>query len=106
MAAIRPPCRARSPCGRLHASNPVAVAVAEEAPKQKLQRKFHTGPGTPRQPLGFLRSYPSLEKLGEGDLIHTVDFRAVYAALLDGWLGCSAERLLGGKFAPLPLLAT
>ena len=55
---------------------------------------------------GLHGSYPSLEKLGEGDLIHTVDFRSVYAALLDGWLGCPAEKLLGGTFAPLPLLAT
>jgi uncharacterized protein (DUF1501 family) len=55
---------------------------------------------------GLHGRYPSLDKLGEGDLIHTVDFRSVYAALLDGWLGCPAEKLLGGKFAPLPLPAT
>jgi uncharacterized protein (DUF1501 family) len=54
---------------------------------------------------GLAGSYPSLEKLGEGDLIHTVDFRSVYATLLDWWLGCPSEKLLGGKFPPLELVA-
>ena len=51
-------------------------------------------------------TYPSLEKLGDGDLIHTVDFRSVYATLLDKWLGCPAEKLLGEKFPLLDFLAT
>jgi uncharacterized protein (DUF1501 family) len=53
---------------------------------------------------GLAGTYPSLEKLGEGDLIHTADFRSVYATILEKWLGCDAEKLLGGKFAPLDLL--
>lgn len=53
---------------------------------------------------GLSGSYPSLEKLGDGDLIHSVDFRSVYATVLDKWLGCPAEKLLGGKFASLDLL--
>jgi uncharacterized protein (DUF1501 family) len=53
---------------------------------------------------GLAGTYPSLEKLGEGDLIHTVDFRAVYATILEKWLGCEAAKLLGGQFAPLDLL--
>jgi uncharacterized protein (DUF1501 family) len=53
---------------------------------------------------GLVGTYPSLAKLGEGDLVHTVDFRSVYATLLGKWLGCDAEKLLGGKFPALDLL--
>jgi uncharacterized protein (DUF1501 family) len=53
---------------------------------------------------GLAGTYPSLEKLGEGDLIHTVDFRSVHATILEKWLGCDAAKLLGGRFAPLDLL--
>jgi uncharacterized protein (DUF1501 family) len=53
---------------------------------------------------GLVGTYPSLEKLGEGDLVHTVDFRAVYATILERWLGCDAEKLLGGKFPRVDLL--
>jgi uncharacterized protein (DUF1501 family) len=53
---------------------------------------------------GLAGTYPSLEKLGEGDLIHTVDFRAVYATVLERWLGCDAGRLLGERFRTMDLL--
>jgi uncharacterized protein (DUF1501 family) len=53
---------------------------------------------------GLAGRYPSLEKLDEGDLIHTVDFRGVYAAVLAKWLGCDAGALLGEKFQTLELL--
>ncbi len=55
---------------------------------------------------GLTGSYPSLEKLGDGDLIHSVDFRSVYATVLDRWLGCPVEKLLGEKFPALELFAT
>jgi uncharacterized protein (DUF1501 family) len=55
---------------------------------------------------GLAGSYPSLAKLGEGDLIHTVDFRSVYATVLEKWLGCPSEKLLGAKFPLLDVLAT
>ena len=53
---------------------------------------------------GMFGTYPSLEKLGEGDLVYTVDFRSVYATVLEKWLGCPAEALLGGKFPTLDLV--
>jgi uncharacterized protein (DUF1501 family) len=53
---------------------------------------------------GVTGSHPSLEKLGDGDLVHSVDFRCVYATLLDKWLGCPSEKLLGQRFAPLDLV--
>jgi len=53
---------------------------------------------------GLAGAYPSLETLGEGDLIHTTDFRSVYATLLDRWLGCPAEAVLGQAFPPLDLV--
>ena len=40
---------------------------------------------------GLVGKYPSLAKLGDGDLIYNTDFRSVYATLLDRWLGCPAE---------------
>src|SRR5262249_30324420 len=39
---------------------------------------------------GLAGKYPSLDKLGDGDLIHTVDFRSVYATIMEKWLGCPA----------------
>jgi hypothetical protein len=47
----------------------------------------------------------SLTALDAGDnLIHTCDFRRVYASVIDGWLGYrDTERLLGGKFEPFPI---
>ncbi|HEY5314306.1 MAG TPA: DUF1501 domain-containing protein, partial [Pirellulales bacterium] len=53
---------------------------------------------------GLVGKYPSLEKLGDGDLIFNTDFRSVYATLLDRWLLASSAGLLGGKFEHLPLL--
>lgn len=48
---------------------------------------------------------PSLTELDEGDnLIHTVDFRRVYATAIGGWLGfAGADAVLGGDFPPLPV---
>jgi uncharacterized protein (DUF1501 family) len=52
---------------------------------------------------GLHGPYPDLRDLADGDPKFAIDFRRVYATLL-GWLGCPSEKVLGAKFAPLPLL--
>jgi len=44
------------------------------------------------------------EQLDQGDVAWQYDFRQVYATLLDRWLGCPHQRVLGATFEPLPLL--
>jgi uncharacterized protein (DUF1501 family) len=39
-----------------------------------------------------------------GDLVHQTDFRQVYAGVLKDWLGADPEKVLLGKFDPLPLV--
>jgi uncharacterized protein (DUF1501 family) len=53
---------------------------------------------------GLLGTYPRLDDLVDGDLRPVVDFRRVYATLLEDWLGLASGPALGGTFAPLPLL--
>ena len=56
---------------------------------------------------GLLGTYPSLapDDLTEGgDLKFTVDFRAVYAAVLEQWLKTKSEPVLGKKFAAMPIV--
>lgn len=53
---------------------------------------------------GLHGAYPSLTDLADGDLKMTVDFRRVYATILESWLGLASEKALGGTFEPLPLL--
>ena len=49
---------------------------------------------------------PSLTALDAGDnLIHTTDFRRVYASVIEGWLGADAGAVLRGRFETLPLFA-
>ena len=40
---------------------------------------------------------PTLENNG-GDVRYETDFRAVYARVLDGWLGANSVSILGGNF--------
>lgn len=48
--------------------------------------------------------HPSLSALVDGDLKMSVDFRQVYATVLDDWLGAPAEKVLGQGWEPLPLI--
>jgi uncharacterized protein (DUF1501 family) len=50
---------------------------------------------------GVYGQYPSLSELDSGDLKMTTDFRSVYSAILDKWLGVPSSKVLGGNFAPL-----
>jgi uncharacterized protein (DUF1501 family) len=51
---------------------------------------------------GLHGAYPSLTDLADGDLKMTVDFRRVYATVLECWLGLPSREALGGSFEPLP----
>ncbi len=53
---------------------------------------------------GVIGRYPSLTDLDSGDLKFHTDFRQVYAAVLDKWLGCSSEAVLGKRFQPVEVL--
>ena len=55
---------------------------------------------------GLLGTYPSLAPtdLFQGDLKFTVDFRSVYASVLEGWLKTSSLPILGRRFQPLAVV--
>jgi uncharacterized protein (DUF1501 family) len=50
---------------------------------------------------GIYGRSPSLEQLDAGDLIYNVDFRSVYATILNHWLKAPAAKVLGHDFSPL-----
>jgi uncharacterized protein (DUF1501 family) len=47
---------------------------------------------------GLVGNHPSLDKLEQGNLVHAIDFRSVYASILEDWLGVKADEVLGGRF--------
>ena len=53
---------------------------------------------------GVVGKHPSLTQLEMGNLTHHTDFRQVYAAVLDGWLGVPSKDVLGQKFEPVDVL--
>lgn len=53
---------------------------------------------------GLLGDAPDLTNLDGGDVRATLDFRRVYATLLDNWLRVPACEVLGAKFEALSLL--
>lgn len=54
---------------------------------------------------GLYGQHPDLARLNMGNLAYTTDFRTVYATVLERWLGRPSAAIVGGTFAPLPLLA-
>jgi len=55
---------------------------------------------------GLLGRYPSLapQDLFEGDIKYNVDFRSVYASVLENWLKTKSAPILGKQFEPLPVV--
>lgn len=53
---------------------------------------------------GLYGQQPSLTDLVDGDLKHSFDFRAVYATVLDRWLGVDPQRILGHNFERVPFI--
>ncbi len=47
---------------------------------------------------GVVGDHPSLTDVPQGNLKFHTDFRQVYAAILDRWLGVSSKDVLGGEF--------
>jgi uncharacterized protein (DUF1501 family) len=55
---------------------------------------------------GLVGETPKLLDLQDGDLKMSVDFRRVYATVLDKWLKLPAKEALGGAFESLPLFGS
>lgn len=51
---------------------------------------------------GLYGEHPSLKNLVDGDLAFGLDFRQVYASVVEDWLHCRSEKVLGGRFARIP----
>ena len=56
------------------------------------------------QQKGILNALPNLADLQDGDLKHQVDFKQVYATILNKWLGADAEAILGAKYSTLDFI--
>lgn len=59
---------------------------------------------------GLVGDHPSLRAAdldggADGDLVHAIDFRRVYATLLKEWFDVAPARVLGAEFEKLPLFA-
>ncbi len=54
---------------------------------------------------GLLGDHPSLTDLDQGDLKYTVDFRSIYAGVLEHWMKAPSKEVLGGDYRPARLLA-
>lgn len=59
---------------------------------------FLAGPMVRR---GLIGDHPSLTALDDGDLVHGLDFRSVYAGIMKDWLQTDPEPVLGKTFRPV-----
>jgi uncharacterized protein (DUF1501 family) len=50
---------------------------------------------------GVVGKQPALTGLKDGNLVHDTDFRQVYAAVLDKWLGVDSKPIVGDGFKPV-----
>lgn len=47
---------------------------------------------------GLINHLPDLQNLVDGDLKYSIDFKNVYATVLNKWLGADDEKILGQKY--------
>ena len=53
---------------------------------------------------GIINDLPDLDNLQDGDLKYSVDFKSVYATILNKWLGTDDEKILGRKYDHLSFI--
>lgn len=53
---------------------------------------------------GLHGTAPSLKLEKNQDMLFSTDFRSVYSTILDRWLNCPADQVLGAKFSALPFI--
>jgi len=53
---------------------------------------------------GVIGDHPSLRDLDQGDLKFRIDFRSVYAGILEQWMKADSKKVLGGTFQPAALV--
>src|SRR5439155_15955400 len=53
---------------------------------------------------GLVGEHPRLTNLDNGNLPHAIDFRQVYATLLDQWLGVPSRQVLGQAYNAVEIL--
>lgn len=53
---------------------------------------------------GVVGNHPSLTDLDEGDLKYGIDFRSVYAAILEDWLKADSRVVLEGSYRPASVI--
>jgi uncharacterized protein (DUF1501 family) len=53
---------------------------------------------------GIYGDQPSLTALDNGDLKYGIDFRSVYATILDRWLSADSKDVLRGSFEYVPFV--
>ena len=63
---------------------------------------FLFGPAIAKR-AGIVGRHPSLTDLDDGDLKYGIDFRNVYASVLQNWLNTPSKPVLGKQFDPMPL---
>jgi uncharacterized protein (DUF1501 family) len=98
----------RDLAGRGHGDRVCVMTFSEFGRRAKENGSNGTdhGSGAPmvlvggRVKAGVVGAHPSLEKLENGNLAHAIDFRRVYAAMLDRWLGVDPVPVLGRGFEP------
>lgn len=54
---------------------------------------------------GLHGRHPSLTDLDQGDLKFTMDFRSIYAAILDDWMGAPSKTVLGAAYPKASILS-
>jgi uncharacterized protein (DUF1501 family) len=53
---------------------------------------------------GVMNPHPSMQDLDGGDLKFTVDFRTVYASILENWMKADSSTVLDGRYKPAPVI--
>jgi uncharacterized protein (DUF1501 family) len=53
---------------------------------------------------GFYNKAADLAKLNKGDVAYEVDFRNIYATVLQDWLNTKNQQILGSKFTSLGIV--
>ena len=53
---------------------------------------------------GVYNNSPDLEHLDEGDIVHSIDFRSIYATILNKWLRADDNKILGRAFDQLTFI--